>query len=252
MLRIPIFSSQAGMSFRAEQGNQRGRAHTAEDKARVRQQFIDVGQRLMMTEPPEAVSLRRIATESGYSPGTVYQYFRDHRELLFAIREFDMNAATDLIEAAAAGEADPALRVRKLFLGSVRYWLDHLEHFDLLFSGPLREPHPDSDSIPFGQSAAVRRSLKLYRDAVESFFESLPRRPMDAVTAADILIAASHGIVAFPRLTNSMAWSDTGEMAKEAIDALLRAWIDKSHAPSSNADAAEPAPPAKRSKVRRT
>lgn len=218
------------MTFRAERGNERGRAHSAEDKARVRQAFIDAGQRLMATEAAEAISLRRIAAEAGYSPGTIYKYFNDHRELLFAMREFDMNAATDLIEASAHGEADPTQRVRKLFLGSVNYWLSHLDHFDLLFSGPLPQSVRKGDSPPFGQSSSVQRSLKLYRDAVDQFFASLTRRPMSVVKATDILIATSHGVIAFPRLTTSMGWSDTAEMAETAIDALLHSWTQQGNA----------------------
>jgi len=224
--------------FRTETGNARRRAHSTEDKARVRQAFIDAGQQLLTTDEPEAVSLRRIAAQAGYSPGTIYQYFHDHRELLFAIREFDMNAATDLIEAAAAGEKDPASRVRKLFLASVRYWLDHLDHFDLLFSGPLPQARArGGESAPFGQSSSVQRSLKLYRDAVEAFFAALPRRPLATVKAADILIATSHGVIAFPRLTSSMQWSDIGEMAETAIDALLAAWTQAGHANAPTAAA---------------
>ena len=70
------------MTFRSATRNDKGRAHSPEDKARVRQAFIDAGKQLMRTEEPESVSLRRIASAAGYSPGTIYQYFHDHRELL--------------------------------------------------------------------------------------------------------------------------------------------------------------------------
>lgn len=215
-------SSNPSSSFRGETGRARGRAHSAEDKARVRQAFIDVGQRLIAEEGADNVSLRRIAAAAGYSPGTIYQYFQDQRELLFAIREFDMDAATDLMESAAAGEKDPALRLRKLFMGSVNYWLSHLDHFDLLFSGPMG-PHPTSGR-PFGQSATVARSLALYRKAVDDFLRSLPKRPLPTNLATDILIATSHGVIAFPRLTSTMQWSDMGRMAEQAIDALIQTW----------------------------
>lgn len=224
------------MTFRSATRNDKGRAHSPEDKARVRQAFIDAGKQLMRTEEPESVSLRRIASAAGYSPGTIYQYFHDHRELLFAIRELDMNAATDLIEAAAHGEQDPKTRVRKLFLGSVNYWLEHLDHFDLLFSGPLPQGlGRRADAPVFGRSSSVQRSLKLYRDAVDAFFRSLRHRPMSTIKATDILIATSHGVIAFPRLTASMDWSDTRSMAEFAIDALLDAWQRAGQEPRASA-----------------
>lgn len=209
------------MPFRSPTGNVRSRAHSAEDKAKVRQAFIDTGRRLIGEEGAENVSLRRIAAEAGYSPGTIYQYFRDHRELLFAIREFDMDAATDTIEQFGAGEMDPPKRLRKLFVGSVKYWVSHLDDFELLFAGPV---HVRKGSAPFGESATVARSAAMYRRAVDDFLVSLPRRPLPTVLATDILIATSHGIVAFPRLTRTMKWSDTVEMAEKAIDALIQTW----------------------------
>ena len=209
-------------SFRASAGNIRARAHSPEDKAKVRQAFIDVGQKLFLEEGAENVSLRSIAAAAGYSPGTIYQYFHDHRELLFAIREFDMNAATDLIERSAAGEKDPAIRLKKMFVGSVRYWLAHMDDFNLLFAGPGARRR--AEGTPFGQSASVSRSLALYRSTVDQYLASLPTRPLPTVLATDIMIATTHGVIAFPQLTSTMQWSDVGEMAEHAIDSLIHHW----------------------------
>jgi AcrR family transcriptional regulator len=92
------------------------RATTDEQKKEVREDFIAVGRHLFAVEDPSAVSLRRIANEAGYSPGTIYKYFRDHRELFIAIREADMSRAVDNLEKIAGRIADPEERLRKAFL----------------------------------------------------------------------------------------------------------------------------------------
>lgn len=217
------------MTYRAERGDNRSRAHSPEDKAKVRQAFIEAGRRLLGRDDSGKVSLRMIASEAGYSPGSIYQYFHDHRELVFAIRERDMNEATDHFDRIAKRARDPVARVRKLFLGSVQYWLAHLDHFDVLFAGPLHHPVVVSqDGVPFGQSETVRRSYRVYYDAIDALFGSLPNRPMDTRLAADTMIATVHGIVAFPRMTPSMPWSPTTTMAECAIDALIAGWIAQS------------------------
>ena len=169
--------------------------------------------------------LPHLIERAGYSPGTIYHYFRDHRALLIAIRELDMNQATDRFEALARGIADPTERVRKLFIDTVHYWLAHLDQFDILFSRPpYRPPLIDNVGVPFGQSSTVLRSLKVYYDAVDAFFATLPRHPVPARLAADTLIAVTHGLIAFPRATRTMKWSDTKKMAQAAIDAMVAAW----------------------------
>lgn len=204
------------------------KAYSAVDRQRVRQAFIDAGRRILIEQGASAMSMRHIAAEAGYSPGSVYQYFPDRRALLAAIRESDMNAATDIMDARARATADPVQRVREVFLTAARYWLAHPHHFDVLFCGSrdqvaLHTP----EGLPFGRSPSVVRSLALYARVVDDFLASLPCRPIDTVLAMDSLIAATHGVIAFPRATPSMPWSATVAMVETVIDALMSHWSCK-------------------------
>ena len=163
----------------------RGRANSAEDKAKVRQALIETGRHLFAIEGAARVSLRRIAAEAGYSPGSIYQYFQDHHALRIAIRELDMNQATDHFEAFAARIKDPVARVRKLFLFTVEYWLDHLDQFDALFGrAPHLPPLVTDAGVSYGQSPTVQRSLRVYYGAVDALFDGWPSRSLPARLAA--------------------------------------------------------------------
>ena len=202
------------------------RAYSAVDRQRVRQAFIDAGRRILIEQGAGAMSMRHIAARAGYSPGSIYQYFPDHRALLVAIREFDMNAATDAMEACALATVDPVRRVRSVFLAAACYWLAHPDHFDVLFAGSReRVALCTPEGLPFGRSQSVIRSLALYRRVVDEFLESLPCRPIETTLAMDSLIAATHGVIAFPRVTPSMPWSSTAAMVEIVLDALLNQWI---------------------------
>lgn len=210
------------------------RAYSDEDRRRIRQTFIDAGRRILAGQGAAAMSMRQIAAESGYSAGTIYQYFRDQRTLIVAIREFDMNAATDAMELAAERIADPAQRVRDVFLTAAHYWLEHPDHFDVLFfGGANRAAIHTVEGVPFGRSQSVVRSLALYMRVVDEFLASLPRRPVATRAAVDTLIAAVHGVIAFPRATPSMTWSSTQTMVEWVIDALIGAWLAKARGPSA-------------------
>jgi AcrR family transcriptional regulator len=206
--------------------NSRGRARADEDKAKVRQAFVVAGRRLLATEDPSKVSLRRIAAEAGYSPGTIYSYFPNSRALYRAVRERDMEEAVVQFEALAASTDDPRARLLRLFAGTVQYWLSRTDQFDVLFFQPGKGADADAepDEVKFGQTLVVQRALNVYYGAVEAFFDSLPRHPLSSRLATDALLAAVYGIISFPRMTSTMHWSDTGQMAELIVSGALAHW----------------------------
>jgi AcrR family transcriptional regulator len=209
------------------------RATTPEGKALVRQAFIDAGRRLFAKEQASKVSLRRIAQEAGYSPASIYQYFPDYRALIVAIRELDLSAFAEQLQAQSKRTRDPEQRVRKIAKWSVKHWLAQPDQFEVLFSrmttlGEPQEEPPSPDETPFGQSETVMRALDVYYQAVDALFATLPRPGITSRLAADTLIATSYGIVAFPRGTATMVWSDAYKMAESAIDAIVDSWVSAS------------------------
>jgi AcrR family transcriptional regulator len=202
------------------------RARSPQEKAEVREAFIAAGRRLLADEGPDAISLRRIAAMAGYAPGTIYQYFADHQELYFQIRAHDMQAATDILRALVARTRDPAKRVQKLFIGAAAYWLDHMDEFLVIFPpATRRELAPvAAGRAPFGQSLVVQDSLELYYETVAQFFATLSRPPMPSRLAADMLIAAVHGTIVFPRMTRTMEWSDSRVMVDSLVKTIMRQW----------------------------
>lgn len=212
------------MNKRLTPGSVRTRAKTPEGKAEVRKAFIAAGRKLLATQPHDEVSLRRIAAEAGYAPGTIYQYFEDYNALLFAIREVDLERAIDQFEAIAASIDDPVERVRALARGSAKYWLQHPDQFDVLFNRPAKDA-ASNKRVAFGRSPVARRALKIYYSAVDTLFEALKVSGIPSRLAADTLIATTYGIVAFPRGTSTMRWSNQYRMAECAINAIIDSWL---------------------------
>lgn len=202
------------------------RARSPEDKAKVREAFIAAGRRLYAQANPEAVSLRRIAAEAGYAPGAIYKYFVDQHDLFFHIRAHDMEASTEQLRHLIARIRSPAKRVHKLFLGTADYWLQNMEAFLVMFPAPSahRALAIDSAGVPFGRSAVVQASLRLYYETVDEFFRTLERPPMSSHLACDILLAAVHGVIVFPCMTRSMEWSDTRLMVERLVAGLVAEW----------------------------
>jgi len=217
------------MSFRHPQNEVLSRARSPEDKAKVREAFIAAGRKLFAEEDdPSGVSLRRIAAAAGYAPGAIYQYFADQQDLFFQIRAHDMHAATQQLRQLIAHTRSPARRVEKLFMGTADYWLNHMEEFLIIFpAASTHTPAPSpAGSLPFGRSPVVEDSLRLYYETVEAYFDTLAQPPMPPRLAADMLMAAVHGMIVFPCMTRTMDWSDTRTMVKKLVTTLVLQWGD--------------------------
>lgn len=214
------------MSFRPVKSEVLSRARTPEDKAKVREAFIAAGRKLLAEGDPSAVSLRRIAAEAGYAPGSIYQYFAHQHELFFHIRAQDMHASTERLRQLISRLRTPEKRVQKLFIGTAEYWLEHMEEFLLIFPSPTadRSLALNAAGVPFGKSSAAQDSLQLYYTTVDEYFRTLAKPPMNARLAADTLMAAVHGMVVFPYMTRSMDWSDTRLMVKHLVNSVVADW----------------------------
>ena len=216
------------MSFRNPKQSDRSRARTPEDKLRVREAFIVAGRELFSEGDPSKISLRQIAAQAGYAPGAIYQYFADQRDLFASVREHDMHQASQELEKAIARTRDPVQRVRKLFFATVDYWLEHMDHFLVLFPAPRSRAFVATPGTqPFGRSPVVQKILGLYYDSVQEMFDSLPRHPMPPRLATDILLASVYGTLVFPLMTRTMEWSDTRTMARKLIQTVLDQWVSE-------------------------
>ncbi len=200
------------------------RARSDDEKARVREAIIAAGRELFSREDPEQVSLRRIAAAAGYAPAAIYRYFKHQQDLFTHIREHDMLEAAYALCKLIERKRDPRQRVLALYIGTADYWLERMDAFLVLFP-PARASRPAADEEhPFARSAGVRKLLALYYGTVKELFDTLPRAPMHYRLAADTLLAGVHGSLVFPLMTPSMEWSDRREMIKRLVNSTVSHW----------------------------
>jgi AcrR family transcriptional regulator len=136
-------------------GTEPGAAHPPSRRDRLRaattEEIIQTARRLLVTNGPEAVSLRAIAREMGMTAPGLYRYFDSHEELLrhvcaniFTELGQDIGQAIQSAAASAPAEDTPDLHIAKLTVKMVaacrefrRWALNHRAEFSLLFGVPL-------------------------------------------------------------------------------------------------------------------
>jgi AcrR family transcriptional regulator len=161
------------------------------EREEVRRKILEAARELFTTEGYERVTMRRIADAIEYSPTTIYKYFEDKSALVDALCEEDF---ARLLSALSPAElpSDPVEAIRQLGLAYARFGRENPNHYRYMFMTPLTQKAGDGHEL----SESGQQAFGLVRDAVEQAVRSGSFRPVDPLTAAQVLWANLHGAVA--------------------------------------------------------
>lgn len=100
----------------------------------MRQRVAQIAAQLFRDEGIAALSMRRIARETGVSVMSLYDYFRSKNEIVRSIWEcFFSRCFARVDRAAAARGRTPRERLEAACTAYMRYWLDHPDEYRAVF-----------------------------------------------------------------------------------------------------------------------
>lgn len=99
----------------------------------MRDTIAAAARRIFLAEGYGSVSLRRLAREVGCTPMALYTYYDSKLDILRRLWAEVFDAAFGEIERARGNGATPALRLKAMACAYVRYWMDHPDHYRLVF-----------------------------------------------------------------------------------------------------------------------
>jgi AcrR family transcriptional regulator len=183
------------------------------DRQEMREAILRAAIKLFAEESFEKVTMRRIADAIDYTPGTLYWYFKDKDEIVFALhqRGFEMLFARQV---PTLSIADPVERLRKLAEVYIDFALENPQYYDLMFinSATGRCIERDEGSWKAGEAA-----FGVLRETVRQVIESgRMRGTSDPDVAAYACWAAVHGIASL-RIRNRC-----GMLPEEDRERILR------------------------------
>src|SRR5215469_546815 len=104
-----------------------------QEKQELRQAILTAAGALFLEQGYERFSLRKVAERIGYSPTTIYLYFRDKDDLLFTVVEEGFVRFSQQLAAAAEGQVDPWERIIALGRAYVNFGLQNPVYYQLMF-----------------------------------------------------------------------------------------------------------------------
>lgn len=177
----------------------------------TRQTILDAAVQLFEKTGYQGFSLRQVAKTIGYTPTTIYLYFKDKDDLLFHVvmegfRNFDR-----LMKQAYAAADAPEDRLIALGEAYIQFGLENPLHYRLMFMERgefLQRKPPDGFEAPI-------ESFSLLLQTVTECVEAGVFKPGDPMVYATAIWSLVHGLVALA-LTNPFVSRESLASIKEA------------------------------------
>ena len=196
----------------------RGRpARSPEQIADMRSQISACALRLFQDEGYAAISMRRLAQEVGCTTMTLYKYFDTKIDILRTLWTDVFDELFDGLERTADQQSEPVARLNAIARGYVSYWLEHREHYFMVFmSGGVSQ----SDVVGFVSDAALLARFDLLRTGLDSALGG-DTDAAELRLKTDLLLCTLNGIAHNLITINGYPWSDPEHLVRQATGGLL-------------------------------
>ena len=203
---------------RAERVRRASRRRREDEKQELRQAILQAAGQLFVEQGYERFSLRQVAELIGYSATTIYLYFKDKDDLLFAVVDEGFERFGQQLAAAAACADDPIARLGAIGRAYIDFGLSNPVHYQLMF---MQRADFLIGHRPGEQHTRID-GFRVLQDSVRYAIDAGALRPGDAEAYSDALWALVHGLVA---LAISMPFLPA-ERIRRGTDTALAMSID--------------------------
>lgn len=186
------------------------------EKLELRDQILLAAKDILAREGQEKLSIRKIASQIEYSPGTIYLYFKDKDEIVYELMQMGFQLMTQ-----AMGEqllvVDPVVRVRTIGEAYINFGLNFPDWYDLMFNSHQPIKHLERCQSEWGHG------FQLFEALVTTCREIMEKCDLPATSPrvlALMLWSSVHGLV-------NLALSQRLEMVqKNARQILITQTLD--------------------------
>lgn len=183
----------------------------------MRQAIESTALDLFQKEGYGAISMRRLATEIGCSPMTLYSYFENKIDILRALWVSVFHDLFEGLHQQASEVTDPAERLHVLSKGYVDYWLEHTEHYRMVFMAD-GVSQPDV-SVFIEDKNTLRRFTAFYEYVADAGSNADSKSALKE--KGDFLVSALHGIAHCQITMSGFQWTKTDRLIDQAVKAVI-------------------------------
>lgn len=206
---------------RGERIRKASRRRRNDQKEELRQIIIKAASELFLKQGYDGFSMRHLAEDIGYSPATLYLYFRDKDDLLFTVVDEGFQRFEQVLRAAVTDNADPWARLTALGKAYVNFGLHNPAYYQLMFlwrADFLMENRP-------GEEHSRLKTFQILQEAVQNAQEAGVLIPGNPESYSDTFWAAIHGAVSLAIIVPTFDETRLQQLITATLDMLFRAYV---------------------------
>ncbi len=172
---------------------------------------------LFKTHGYEGFSLRQVAEAIGYSPTTIYLYFKDKDQLLLTVALEGFQAFGAALQAAYLEPNSAVERIKAIGIAYLHFGLSHPLQYRLMFM-----QRAEFLIEPLEGYVSFYESFGVIVKAIEDGIRSAELRPLEPQTLAALLWSAVHGVVSLALSTEHFPAAEAENLFRWHIKILER------------------------------
>ncbi len=179
----------------------------------IRDMAISAAAKLVEKEGFQSLTARKVASEIGYTVGTLYHVFRNFDDLVIHVNARTIDEIAALIEQQTRKKRDPEARIRMMAEYYVQFATNHPDRWRLVFE------HEAPPGLPTPAQMKERRDV-MFEMVADNLRKLAPERvPNEVAHTATALWSGIHGICILA-LTGKLYLGGAFSMVK-LIDTLI-------------------------------
>lgn len=196
----------------------RGRpVHSERQVADMQARIAENALRLFQQDGYEAISMRRLAQEVGCTVMTIYRYYERKIDILRDLWARVFEELFDSLDQLAKLHPDPIDRLQAVAFGYVSFWLEHRDHYFMVF---MSSNVDQSDVSIFVQDDALLGRFQIFqRGLADASFDGLSEA--DLTVKSEMLLCALNGITQNLITISAYPWSSPQVLVNAAISGAI-------------------------------
>jgi AcrR family transcriptional regulator len=168
------------------------RARREREREGLRRIILDAAGQLFLEQGYEGFSMRRVAERIGYSATTIYRYYEDKDDLLFAVVNEGFSEFARQLREAAESVSNPLKRLEALWHAYLRFGLSNPVYYQMMFmqrTDLLFESRRE-------QSGPMIESFDVLQTAVGAAMDAGVIKRGEVLTYSRVIWSLVHGVTA--------------------------------------------------------
>jgi len=196
------------------------RARQQQQSAEVRARILDIAKRIITDEGAEALSIRRITKEMGYSAGIVYHYFESKEQILFCILREGYDEILSSIR-----HPDESLPLEEAIRVSLANYVECVLKKPFSYKALMLDASPQvlEFTSVLGEGCCEKRpALMALASAIETGISEGLFAPCDARLTAQAIWGAAFGLVMRLAVEQDVSPGQREKLIERQIEIILK------------------------------